>query len=191
MVTDYLQKRFIPPEGDVIDLGAGYCDFINQVKGRNRFAVDINHGLPEYAGSGVKAMVGEADGLLATFPGESIQTVFSSNFLEHLEWKEIKEVAGQVNRVLVAGGRWIIIQPNFRYAWRHYFDDYTHRTIFTDLGLAGYLKSEGFFVEHRAGRFLPLTIYSRLPKNSWLVRVYLRLPVKFLGGQFLLVVKKG
>ena len=188
-IAGYLQ-RFIPENATVIDLGAGYCDFINQIKAKERYAVDVNPSLGEYVQEGVTPITGKAEEMLGRFRDKSVTTVFSSNLLEHLEWPEIKSVASQVRRVLVNKGRWIIIQPNFKYACRDYFDDYTHRTIFSEISLSNYLESEGFFPELKVARFLPLSFHSRLPKNPLMVKIYLRLPVKPLAKQMLIVVQK-
>ena len=40
-------------------------------------------------------------------------------------------------------GRFIVIQPNFRLAYRHYFDDYTHQLVFSHLSLADLLDAAG------------------------------------------------
>ena len=53
-VAAYLQ-RYIPEDGAVLDLGSGYCDFINAVHARRRWALDAAHyalvQLPRVAGS--------------------------------------------------------------------------------------------------------------------------------------------
>ena len=49
--------------------------------------------------------------------------------------------------MLRPGGRLLVIQPNFRYAFREYFDDYTHRSMFTDVSLPNLLRAQGFEIE--------------------------------------------
>ena len=85
----------------------------------------------------------------------------------------------------------ILIQPNFRYAFREYFDDYTHRAVFTDVSLPALLRAEGFAVERVEPRFLPYSMQgSRLPVAPWLVRAYLRSPFRPGAGQMLVVAKR-
>ena len=188
-IANYL-KKFIPEEGTVLDLGAGYCDFINQIKARKRYALNTSSFLSKYAADGVKFVMGKAGEKLAEFEDVSIDVVFSSNFLEHLKWPEIEEITAQVRRILVYGGRWIIVQPNFKYAYRSYFDDFTHRTIFTETSLSDYLVNASFILEQKVARFLPLSFHSRLPKWPFLVRVYLRLPCRIFARQMLIIVRK-
>ena len=83
----------------------------------------------------------------------------------------------------------LLLQPNFRYCVREYFDDYTHRTIFTHVSLADRLRAHGFDVERVEARFLPLSFKSRLPAWPWLVDLYLRLPWRPLAKQMLVVAR--
>ena len=62
-----------------------------------------------------------------------------------------------------------MIQPNFRLAPRRYFDDYTHRTIFTDVSLCDWLEAAGFNIVKAIPRFLPLTVKSPGGSLSFLV----------------------
>ena len=82
-----------------------------------------------------------------------------------------------------------MIQPNFRLEPRRYFDDYTHKTIFTDGGFQDFLHSLGWKVVRREGRFLPFSMKSRLPVWGPLVSLYLALPLRPLAGQFLVVAE--
>ena len=84
------------------------------------------------------------------------------------------------------------MQPNFRYAYRHYFDDYTHRSMFTHVSLAEPAALARVCASLRVEpRFLPYSMReSRLPVTPWLVRAYLRSPIKPRAGQMLLVAQK-
>jgi hypothetical protein len=72
-----------------------------------------------------------------------------------------------------------------------YFDDYTHKTPFTDAGFADFLESLGWQIIHREPRFLPFSMKARLPKWSWLVKIYLALPYRPVAGQFLIVAESS
>ncbi|HKV40731.1 MAG TPA: class I SAM-dependent methyltransferase [Blastocatellia bacterium] len=41
LMSDFFH-RFVPGNGAVLDLGCGYGEFINQVKARSRYAIDLN-----------------------------------------------------------------------------------------------------------------------------------------------------
>jgi len=91
--------------------------------------------------------------------------------------------------VLKAGGRLIVLQPNFKYCYREYFDDYTHRLIFTDVSLRDALVAWDFEILKVIPRLLPFSMQSRLPKVPALISLYLRLPVRPLAKQMYVVAK--
>jgi SAM-dependent methyltransferase len=180
---------YIPPDGAVLDLAAGYGDFTAAVQARRRVAVDLFTELPLHVPDGVEAVVGDATDL-SVFADESFDVVFASNFLEHLEWEAIDRCVAGAHRVLKPGGRLILVQPNFRLQPGAYFDDYTHRTIFTDRSLCDYLMVQGFAIERVEPRFLPLSLRSRLSWGHRLVPLYLRLPYRPMAGQMLVVARR-
>jgi ubiquinone/menaquinone biosynthesis C-methylase UbiE len=184
IIAGYLQKE-VPAGATVLELGAGYCDFINNIRAKRKLALDVAENVRDAASSDV----GTCRKL--DFTGEqSVDVVFASNLLEHLPIEHVWETLSEVRRVLKPGGKIILIQPNYRYAFRHYFDDYTHVTVFSDVSLTDALKVAGFKVLRVRPRFLPLTLKSRLPVIRALVRLYLWSPVKPLAGQMLVVAQK-
>lgn len=178
----------MPADGSVLDLGAGYCSFANHVRAAERHALDVAPSFAAHAGPGVAAHVGSCEDLSA-FGAGSFDVVFASNLLEHLEWPAIERTLDEVRRVLKPSGRLLLVQPNFRHCARQYFDDYTHRTVFTHVSLADLLTSRGFAVERVDPRFLPFSFKSRAPKWGFLAALYLRLPVRPLAKQMLVVAR--
>jgi SAM-dependent methyltransferase len=188
-LNDYL-KQFIPANASVLELGAGYCYFINGVPGRRRVALDLGPQVTACAAPGVEAHQGDAIALLKSMPAGSFDFIFASNFFEHFDWPQLFEMIAEIRRVLAPRGRLALIQPNFRLAPRRYFDDYTHRTIFTDVSLADWLESEQLRVIKTVPRFMPLTVKSRAGGMTWLVPIYLRLPWRPLAGQMFVLAER-
>ena len=91
---------------------------------------------------------------------------------------------------LVSGGLFGLVQPNFRLAPGRYFDDYTHRTIFTDVSLTDWLSASGFEIAASVPRFLPLTVKSRLGALTFLVPLYLRSPWRPFAGQMFVLARR-
>jgi SAM-dependent methyltransferase len=182
---------YVPTDSDVLELGAGYCHWINNVDASRRVAVDRWDKLPAYAAPGVETMVLDiADGL-ASLQSATFDVVLASNVLEHFSPDTAANVIHTVSRLLRPGGRVLLIQPNFRYAWRSYFDDYTHRSIFTDMSLPALLRSANFTILKVEPRFLPYSLQgTRFPVTSWLVTAYLASPFKPAAGQMLVVAQK-
>lgn len=184
----YLQ-RWVPSGGAVLDLGAGYGDFSRNIVAARRVAFDANPGLPELVPAPIEAQVGDVTDL-SRFDDATFDAAFASNLLEHLPWEALERAVAEVHRVVKPRGRLILVQPNFRLKPKEYFDDYTHRTIFTDRSLVDFLNASGFRVEHVEPRFLPLTMKSRLSFGHALVPWYLRLPYRPLAGQMLVVAER-
>jgi SAM-dependent methyltransferase len=178
-------SRLIRPDDCVVDLGCGYGDFINSVSARRRIAIDLWPGFPQYLAPGVEAVVGPLTDLSVLEDG-SVDFAFASNVFEHLSQAELRLVLEQLARKLKPDGTLNIIQPNYRYAYREYFDDYTHVSVFSHISLADFLSAQGFETIACHPRFLPLTIKSRLPVSSLLIRGYLLSPIKPLAKQMLL-----
>src|SRR5688572_24560683 len=82
LVRDFFQRR-IRPESTVVDIGAGSCLFINEVRAKRRIALDANPSVVGRAAPGVEAVV-TTDLSLRELPDGSVGHVFVSNFLEHL-----------------------------------------------------------------------------------------------------------
>jgi SAM-dependent methyltransferase len=117
--------------------------------------------------------------------------VLASNVLEHFAPDVAGQIVGDVAALLRPGGRFIVIQPNFRYAAREYFDDYTHRAIFTDRSLPALLAAHGFAVDKVEPKFLPYSMQKRrVPVTAWLIKAYLHSPFRPLAGQMLVVGRK-
>ena len=79
--------------------------------------------------------------------------------------------------------------PNFRYAWKQYFDFADHVLALTHITILEHLAAAGFEVESVVPRFLPYSFTGRLPAWPVLTRLYLKTPVawRVLGKQFLVV----
>jgi SAM-dependent methyltransferase len=178
--------RDIGPVAAVLELGPGYCDFINQYPAAGRIAIDVNPEMRDFAAPGVDFRVGDA-AQLAGVPDHSVDLVFASHFLEHLTPAQARELLGRVRRALRPRGRLALLQPNFRLCPARYFDDPTHRTAYSDGDLANLLLDCGFRPLRIVPGLLPFSMRSALPKWYPLVRAYLALPVRPFAAQMYLV----
>ncbi len=184
---------YIRPDSVVLDLGAGYCDFINQVRAARKYALDISPHLPRYARSDVTALVSPSSDIREIGEG-AVDVVHASNFLEHLDDDALSKTMVEIKRILQRQGLLILMQPNYRLTGEKYFDDPTHKRIFDDRSLEDFLKGQGFEIVLKKPEFLPFSMDSRpslLPINRYLVRAYLHSPFKPFAGQMLFVARKG
>ncbi len=186
--------RFISPSDVVVDLGAGYCEFINTVRAARRIAVDLSPLTTEHAAPGVEVRASSAD-QLDFLPDGSANIVFTSNFFEHLPSKAaLTKVTAECFRVLAPGGKVIAMGPNIRFLPALYWDYYDHQVALSDRSLCELLAMTGFHIESCEPRFMPYTVKSRLPRWPSLVPAYLALrPLSsaVLGKQFLVVAGKS
>jgi SAM-dependent methyltransferase len=178
------------PGEAVLELGAGYCDFINQVEAKTRIAFDLNPEMARYAAPGVELRVGDCRGLPGIAEG-SMDLVFASNFLEHFTVAEAAALLGDIHRVLRPSGRLVLLQPNYLRKLNHYWDDPTHKTAFHHLNLPRVLEQNGFRVVRMLPGLLPFSMKSRLPKIPLLVRWYLRSPLRPLAAQMYAVAERA
>jgi SAM-dependent methyltransferase len=181
--------RWIPSDAAVLELGAGWCDFANNVDARRVVAMDLDSTVERAAAEQVTAVVGDCTDLGQFGDGE-FDVVFASNLVEHLERPAATRLLAESKRVLRPGGRLILLQPNFRLNPGRYFDDFTHVAIYTDQSLRDYLAAEGWTVDEVRARFLPLTMKSRGSALTFLVPWYLRSPIKPMAGQMLVIASR-
>jgi SAM-dependent methyltransferase len=189
-ITRFLQP-FIPEDSTVLDMGAGYCDFINNIEAKKKIAVDYSPELSKYAADGVQQVSSKVTDMSGVEDSSS-DVVFASNLLEHLTDSELEQTISEVKRILNKDGTLILMQPNYRLCPKNYFDDPTHKTIFTDESLQAFLVKHGFEIVLKKSRFLPFSMNSRpslIPIFPLLIRTYLYSPIKPFAGQMLFVAK--
>ena len=186
-------SRYVPASSTIVDVGAGACEFINNIAAAKKYAIDHNPDVVKSAAASVECIIEElADGL-RQLPDASADRVMASNVFEHLPNREVLyECLAEAHRVLRPGGKIIVMQPNIRVVKERFYDYSDHSLPLTEKGMAEALGANGFVLEEVRTRFLPYTTKSRYPKWPWLVRLYLLFPPAhyFMGGQMFLVGRK-
>lgn len=178
-------QRYVPAESTVLDLGAGHCEFINNIQCGEKYALDLNEDTYRFAESRVKVICGSATDL-SFLANNSIDIVFMSNLLEHLNTRDdVVAVLLEAHRVLKTGGSVMLLQPNIRCLYRNYWDFFDHTIPLSDRSLAEALGLAKFRVERIIPRFLPYTLKGSLLRSHLWVGLYLRLPLlwQLLGRQ--------
>lgn len=187
-------QEYVPVQGTVLDLGAGYCEFINNIQARSKIAVDLNPDTKAFAHSDVAVLGIDSRDMQAIRSG-SVDTVFSSNFFEHLpDAQALLDTLSECRRVLVPGGHVVVLMPNIRNLPGAYWDYLDHHLPLTEHSLVEALELSGFSPIRVEGRFLPYTVRgSRLPVRSWSIRAYLgfRPAWRLMGKQMLAVATRN
>ena len=184
----YHFQRYVRPSDCVLELGAGYANFINNVAARRRIAVDIWPQFLDHLAPGVDGHIGDATEL-SFLEDDSVNFAFASNLVEHLTQEAFSRLLDQLKRKVVSGGLVAFLQPNFRYAFREYFDDYTHVTVYSHVSLCDFLNARGLEIVECVPRFAPLTIKSKFRVWPILIWLYLHSPIRPLGKQMLVVAR--
>ena len=185
--------RYVPPGATVVDLGAGYCDFINHIHAARRLAIDLNPETRTAAAPGVEVHSRPLTELGAVVAPGSVDVAFASNVFEHLRSPDaLLEVLAVVRHALRPGGKLIVLQPNVRLLGGRFWDFFDHTLPLTEKGMAEALTMAGLRVVESRARFLPYTTKSALPQTTLLLRLYLACPPAqwLLGKQMLLVSER-
>jgi SAM-dependent methyltransferase len=193
-ICEAFLSRYVPPGGTVLDIGAGYCEFINHIRARRRIAIDVNPDTVRVADPGVEVLLIPLEEISEIIEPESVDLAFASNVFEHLRGPDaLLEVLEAIHQVLKPGGRLIVMQPNVRPLGGRFWDFVDHTLPLTEKGMAEALEVSGFEVLECRARFLPYTFKSRLPTWPWLVRLYLALPPAqwLFGKQMFLMAKRS
>ncbi len=191
LVDDLFRKRLGHPER-VLDLAAGYGDFINNIDAGEKYAIDLNPDAKVQLGADVTLFPIDATAPWPIAAG-SLDAVFTSNFFEHLgSAADLLDVLGQAHESLRPGGRLVAMGPNMRYCLKEYWDFLDHRLPLTERSLKEAMELRGFRVIECVDRLLPYSMESHRQVSPKLISLYCRLPIawRFFGKQFLLVAEK-
>ncbi|HTV01708.1 MAG TPA: class I SAM-dependent methyltransferase [Luteitalea sp.] len=186
LCRDFFQAH-VPTAATVVEIGAGYCEFINHIQAGRKFAVDLNPDTVRHANPDVTVITSSTAQI--DLPSGSADIAFASNFLEHLTREDILATLREVRRILRPDGRFLILQPNIRYCREDYWQFFDHITPLCERSLGEALATTGFDLTYVLPRFLPFTTQGRLPNSIALLKWYLRLPLawRFLGKQSFLI----
>lgn len=190
LCQDHFQKS-ISEDATVLEIAAGYCEFINNIRAKRKIAIDINEETRHRAGPDVEVILTPSTDL-STIPNEAIDVVFVSNFFEHIGKPDITKTLQECYRVLRSTGSVFILQPNIRFLQNDYWMFYDHITPIDDRALCEILEVLTFRLTVVLPRFLPYTTKNRFLRSLSLLRLYLKMPFLFplFGKQAFIVARK-
>lgn len=192
ILTTKFFNKWIPKTSNVLDLGCGYGEFINNIQAQQKQAMDLNPESRKKLDSNVNFIEQDCS---SKWPVQenSLDVVFTSNFFEHLPNKTcLSKTLQQAYLALKPGAKLIAMGPNIKFLPGLYWDFYDHHVILTELSLKEALEIQGFKVSTCLGRFLPFTMVNKRPPPLSLVKLYLKLPIfwPLFGRQFLVIAEK-
>jgi hypothetical protein len=133
LCDSYFQK-LVPPEACVMELGTGYGHFINNIRCARRMAFDSWAASCQFLTESVEVHIGNVTDL-SSVKQNSVDFVLASNLFEHLSKDDFSKVLYQLREKLKCNGTINILQPNYRFAYREYFDVFTHISVYSDISL--------------------------------------------------------
>lgn len=187
-------QKYINKDDVLLDVGAGYCEFVNNIKCGEKYALDINPDTKIFANKEVKVISDSLFNLSVKYKGR-FNTLFVSNFLEHLDSKEELINAFKIfYSLLRKDGKLLILQPNIDLVKERYWNFIDHKIAINAQSLKEVLGLSGFNVEMFVNRFLPYTTKSSLfVPNKFIITTYLKIPeiVRPFAGQSFVLAKKS
>lgn len=134
LVPEFFQA-FVPVHGTVLDVGCGWGEFVNHIRAQRRLAMDLNPSSPDHLDADVIFLHQDCSRRWAV-DDHSLDTVFSSNFFEHLPTKDaLRSTLAEAFRCLKPGGRIVCMGPNIKHVPGAYWDFWDHYLPLTELAM--------------------------------------------------------
>jgi len=185
-------QRFIPSTAHIIDLGSGWGEFINNINAARKLAMDLNPDAGPQLNDDVEFLHQDCSTTWQV-PSQSLDVVFTSNFLEHLASKQaVEDTIAQAHQSLKPEGLLICLGPNAKHVPGSYWDFWDHYVPITERSLCELLRLTGFSIQLVVPRFLPYSMSRGWTPPLFLVRWYLVLPQFWpvFGKQYLVIGRK-
>lgn len=175
LCNDFFQK-YVPKNATVLEVAAGYCEFINNITAEEKIALDLNPDIKLLASKDVKVILSSSTNM-SDIRDNSCDVIFVSNFFEHLEKEDIVKTIREIFRILKLSGKLLILQPNVRFCYKDYWNFFDHITPLDDRSLSEVLETNGFKIVECKPKFLPYSTKSKFPKSTSLIKLYLKIPI--------------
>jgi ubiquinone/menaquinone biosynthesis C-methylase UbiE len=143
-LINYLIKRLnLKKKQKILEIGCGRGEFLNEfcLRGLKEYGTDIsNYSKQFFPNLNFK----QADLTKESLPYNDnfFDIVFSKSFVEHFYYPE--KIFQEAYRVLKPGGIIITLTPEWKYVYKSFYDDYTHRVPFTKASLNDIHKINNF-----------------------------------------------
>lgn len=192
VLIDSFFRKYVPEDANVLDLGCGYGEFINQVRAAGKYAMDLNPDASRYLSAEVEFIQQDCSQPWRVAEG-SLDVVMTSNFFEHLPSKTaLGNALDQAKLALKGGAHLVAMGPNARLLPGAYWDFWDHYLPLTERSLCEALENRGFDITRKTPAFLPYKMAGNVRFPPVFIKLYLAMPVfwPLLGKQFLVVARK-
>lgn len=158
LVRHLVSKYKMMPQSTFLELGCGRGEHLAlfQQEGLNVTGMDLSPEASKFAPDlNIICTNLEEHGI--PLPDTSVDIVYSKSVLEHFYYPE--KIVKESYRVLKPGGLFVALVPDWESQYKTFYDDYTHRTPFTQQGLSDLLEIFNF-------QQVSVTFFRQLP-STW------------------------
>tara|TARA_Y200000002_G_scaffold67587_1_gene52454 strand:+ start:16665 stop:17351 length:687 start_codon:yes stop_codon:yes gene_type:complete len=144
LLIKYLVKKYnLNKNSKILEMGCGRGEFLNEfIKiGMNGFGIDLSDYATKFC-ENAEIKIADMSKESIPYPDNSFDIVFSKSFIEHFYKPE--EIFRDAYRVLKPSGILINLTPEWKYIYKSFYDDYTHKTPFTKKSLEDIHLINGF-----------------------------------------------
>lgn len=144
LLIKYLVKKYnLNKNSKILEMGCGRGEFLNEfIKiGMNGFGIDLSDYATKFC-ENAEIKIADMSKESIPYPDNSFDIVFSKSFIEHFHKPE--EIFRDAYRVLKPSGILINLTPEWKYIYKSFYDDYTHKTPFTKKSLEDIHLINGF-----------------------------------------------
>ena len=142
-VNFLIDKARLLEKQKILELGCGRGDFINEFKkkGLKTYGIDLSDYSKNYF---PELTFSKVDLTKDKLPYEDnfFDVIYSKSFIEHFYYPE--KIFQEAYRVLKPGGKIITLTPEWKYIYKSFYEDYTHRVPFTKVSLSDIHKIHNF-----------------------------------------------
>ena len=163
----YMFESFGLKEGmKMLEPGCGRGEFLKNFKdlGLDVVGVDISHEATDFNNE-LDVRVCDLENETFPFDDNTFDIIYSKSFIEHLYYPE--KYLEEAYRVLKPNGLLLTLVPDWESQYKIYFDDFTHRTPFTQISLKDAYKMYDFN-EVEVFKFRQLPIVWKYPSINYL-----------------------
>jgi SAM-dependent methyltransferase len=162
-LAKYLFDAFdLKNKNTLLEIGCGRGEMLRNFKdfGLQVNGIDLSPEAPHF-NKDIDIKVGNVEEEKLPYSDNSFDVIYSKSVLEHFYYPE--RYMKEAYRVLKPNGVILTLVPDWESCYKVYFDDYTHRTPFSKIGLEDILKIHSFEDVH-VYKFRQLPLLWKYPK---------------------------
>ena len=143
LIKHLVKKYNLKKQSKILEMGCGRGEFLNEFTelGMDGFGIDLSNFAKDYCDN-AEIKVVDISKEPVPYSDNSFDVVFSKSFIEHFYYPET--VFKEAYRILKPSGILINLTPEWKYIYKSFYDDYTHRTPFNKKSLEDIHHVVGF-----------------------------------------------